>query len=119
MSEGAGACLFIVRDGVLITPDVGSDILESITRDTVLKLAQEAGIPCLERRVDRTELYACAEAFWCGSGQEIVPIREIDRLAVGTGEPGPITRRLQKAYFDLVRGRTADHADWRVPVWPA
>jgi branched-chain amino acid aminotransferase len=117
VSEGAGACLFIVRDGVLITPDVGSDILESITRDTVLALAREAGIAVAERRVDRTELYACQEAFWCGSGQEIVPLREIDRLAVGSGEVGSLTRRLQQAYFDLVRGHIPEHPEWRRPVW--
>ncbi|HVL71582.1 MAG TPA: branched-chain-amino-acid transaminase [Beijerinckiaceae bacterium] len=118
VSEGAGACFFMVRDGVLITPDVTSGILESITRDTVIRIAQELyGLPVVERAVDRTELYAAQEAFWCGSGQEIVPILEIDRLAVGDGAVGPITRRLQQAYFDLVRGRRPEWPEWRRPVW--
>lgn len=118
LSEGTGACVFLVRGGVLITPDVGSDILESITRDTVMTLAREGlGLGVVERRVDRTELYAADEAFWCGSGQEIVPILSVDRLDVGSGAVGPVTQGLQKSYFDLVRGHSADHPKWREPVW--
>jgi branched-chain amino acid aminotransferase len=118
LSEGSGACLFIVRDGTLITPDAGSDILESITRDTVLQLAAEiTGRPAVERRVDRSELYACEEAFWCGSGQEIQPIVSVDRVPVGPGEVGPITRALQERYFAIVRGQSADHEAWLTPVW--
>jgi branched-chain amino acid aminotransferase len=120
LSEGSGACLFIVRDGALITPDAGSDILESITRDTVLQLAAEiTGRPAVERRVDRSELYACEEAFWCGSGQEIQPIVSVDRVPVGAGEVGPITRALQERYFAIVRGQSGDHEAWLTPLWGA
>lgn len=118
VSEGSGACLFLVRDGVLHTPDRASDILESITRDTVLRLAAEVtGRAALERTVDRSELYAAEEAFWCGSGQEIVPIRSIDRLPVGDGEVGPVTRALQGRYFALVRGEDGAYPEWRTAVW--
>ena len=119
VSEGSGACLFVVRQGVLHTPDVASDILESVTRDTVIRLAPEVagGTPVVERAIDRTELYACEEAFWCGSGQEIVPILSVDRLPVGDGKVGPITRALQEAYIKVVRGDTAGHREWLTPVW--
>jgi branched-chain amino acid aminotransferase len=118
LSEASGACVFLVRRGELVTPDVGSDILESITRETVIETAQQAhGLRVHERRVDRTELLAADEAFWCGSGQEVVPIVAVDRLAVGDGRPGPVTRRIQQHYFGLVRGDLPDHPEWRTPVW--
>jgi len=118
VSEGSGACLFLVRDGRLHTPDVASDILESITRDTVLKIAPHTvGAAALERTIDRSELYACEELFWCGSGQEIVPILSVDRIPVGDGRVGPLTRRLQERYFRIVRGEDADHRAWLTPVW--
>jgi branched-chain amino acid aminotransferase len=118
VSEGSGACVFIARAGCLHTPDLASDILESITRDTVIAIAPEAvGLPVVERTVDRSELYACEEAFWCGSGQEIVPILSVDRIPVGAGRVGPITRALQERYFQIVRGESAEHRDWLTPVW--
>jgi branched-chain amino acid aminotransferase len=117
VSEGSGACFFMVRHGALHTPDVASDILESITRDTVIALAREAGIAVHERPIDRHEVYAADEAFWCGSGYEVQPILSLDRLALGTGAPGPVTRALQRAYFDVVEGRTEAHPEWRTPVW--
>lgn len=118
LSEGTGACLFLVRDGGLVTPDVGSDILESITRATIIELARETlGLEVSERRVDRSELVLADEAFLCGSGQEVLPIVSVARQPVGTGRPGPVTRAVQKAYLDLVHGRVAAHADWRTPVW--
>ncbi|MDX6748476.1 branched-chain-amino-acid transaminase [Geminicoccaceae bacterium 1502E] len=118
LSEGSGACLFLVRDGRLVTPDTGSDILESITRETIIALARDQlGLEVIERRVDRTELLLAEEAFLCGSGQEVLPVISVARQAVGAGAPGPLTRALQNAYFDLVCGRTAQHADWRTPVW--
>ncbi|HEX6113420.1 MAG TPA: aminotransferase class IV, partial [Geminicoccaceae bacterium] len=118
VSEGSGACLFIVRGGRLYTPDLASDILESITRETVIRIAPEAvALPVVERTVDRSELYACEEAFWCGSGQEIVPILSVDRIPVGDGRIGPITRALQERYFQIVRGEAAEHRDWLTPVW--
>lgn len=116
VSESAGACLFMVRDGVVVTPARDSDILESVTRDTVLALAAELGLPAQERRADRTELYVADEVFLCGTGQELVPVALIDRLPVGDGKPGPITMQLQAAYESVVRGTTDAHAEWRTPV---
>ena len=116
VSETAAACLFLVRDGVVITPTRDSDILESVTRDTVLALAAEHGLPVQERRADRTELYVADEVFLCGTGQELAPITSVDRLPVGDGKPGPITMRLQQAYESVVRGTTDAHAAWRTPV---
>lgn len=120
LSEGTGACLFLVRDGKLITPDTGNDILESVTRDTITRLGEEKlGLEVVERPVDRTEIYAADEAFLCGSGWEVVPVREVDRIALGDGKVGPTTRRVQEAYFALVRGEVPDNASWRTPVWQA
>jgi branched-chain amino acid aminotransferase len=118
VSEGSGACLFMIRDGRMITPDTSSDILESITRDTVLQLAQElTGQPPIERTVDRSELFAADELFWCGSGMEVQPILSVDRVAVGDGTPGPITKALQDRYFAIVRGEDGAFRSWLTPVW--
>jgi branched-chain amino acid aminotransferase len=120
VSEGPGACLFMVRDGVLITAPVTSNILESITRTTVLHLGAEAlGLRVQEREIDRTELYIADEAFFCGSGWEITPIRSVDRYAVGAGQPGPITKRLQEVYFSVVEGRVPQYRHWLTPVYGA
>jgi len=114
VSEAPIACFFMVRDGVLITPSVSSNILESITRDTILTLYREmTGVPVVEREIDRSELYFADEAFLCGTGQEILPVTRIDRFPVGDGAIGPVTRRVQARYFDVVRGLTADHPEWR------
>jgi len=117
VSEGSGACFFMVRNGVLHTPDTASDILESITRDTMIQLARGLGMEVRERTIDRHEVYDATEAFYCGSGYEVQPILSLDRLDLGHGKPGPVTRALQKAYFDEVEGRTDAHPDWRTPVW--
>ena len=118
VSEGTGACLFLIRDGKIITPDTSSDILESVTRDTIIRQARDAlGFEVVERTVDRTELYAADEAFLCGSGWEVVPVTSVDRTALGDGKVGPITRKVQEHYFDLVYGRIPDHPEWRTPVF--
>jgi len=118
LSEASGACVFLLRRGVLATPDRASDILESITRDTVIAIARERlGIAVEERRVDRTELYAAEEVFWCGSGQEVTPIVAVDRRPVGAGAPGPVTRAVQAEYFNIVTGRVEAYPEWRHPVW--
>ncbi len=120
VSEGPGACVFLVRDGVPITPGVTSDILESVTRATVIRMLDEGdGLRTVERDVDRTELYAADEVFFAGTGHEILPIVTIDRLPVGSGEVGPIARSLRERYAALVRGETADHPEWRTPVYAA
>lgn len=116
VSEAAAACLFLLRDGVLATPSRSSDILESITRATIITLAGELGIPVEERELDRSELYIADEVFLCGTGQELVPVTSVDRLPVGAGTPGIITQRLQSAYEAVVRGLTDAHPEWRTPV---
>jgi branched-chain amino acid aminotransferase len=117
VSEAPIACFFMVRDGRLVTPSLTSNILESITRDTVLTLHRElTGEIAEQREVDRSELYFAEEAFLCGTGQEILPVTQIDRLPVGDGRPGPLTTRLRERYFEVVRGLVPDHAEWRTPV---
>ena len=119
VSESTGACFFMVRDGRVVTPGTNSDILESITRETLIQLAGESmGLPVIERDIDRSELYCAQEAFICGSGWEITPIVSIDRLPVGAGSVGPITRGLQKEYFDVARGHDKAHPEWRTPTYP-
>jgi len=118
VAEGPGACLFIVREGSLVTPDVTQDILESITRATIIQGAEEwLNLRVTERRVARTELYGADEMFFCGTGQEIVPVVSVDRHPVGTGNVGPLTATLQQRYFALVRGETEEHKDWLTPVY--
>jgi branched-chain amino acid aminotransferase len=120
VSEGTGACFFMVRNGALHTPDVTSDILESITRATVIELARkDLGLAVIERPIDRTEIYAADEAFWCGTGYEVIPIVSLDKLAIGAGKPGDVTRRVQQRYFDVVYGRVRDYPAWRTPLWGA
>ncbi len=117
VSEAPIACFFMVRDGKLITPSKSSNILESITRDSILTLYKEmTGEAAEEREVDRSELYFAEEAFLCGTGQEIIPVSFIDRLPVGDGKVGPLTRKIRQRYFDVVRGATPDHAKWRTLV---
>jgi branched-chain amino acid aminotransferase len=118
LSEASGACVMLVRDGRLVTPSVTSDILESITRATLIELAREAGIEVVERPVDRSELWAAEEVLACGTGWEVVPIVSVDRLPVGDGRPGPITRALQRAYFAAVRGERPERMAWLTPVRP-
>jgi len=120
VAESPGSCFFMIRNGVPVTPDVNSDILESITRDTVIRLFGDyLGRKTEERPIGRTELYAADETFFCGSAYEVQPILSIDRQKVGTGAVGDITRALQQKYFALVRGEMADHAEWRTPVYRA
>lgn len=118
VSEGPGMCLFIVRGGRPLTPSVTSDILESITRDTVIEILDaDFGLSTTEREIGRSELYAAEEAFFCGTAWEVTPITSIDGLAVGDGQVGPITKRLQDRYFDIVHGRVADDRGWLTPVY--
>ena len=121
VAEGTGATLFIVRKGQIVTPPVTADILESITRTTLMDpiCPELLGMGVVEREIDRTELYVSDEAFLCGSGYEITPLTSIDRFQLGDGQVGPITRRLQKAYMDIVRGVDKRFAEWRTPVYNA
>ena len=118
VSEGPGACLFMVRDGAFVTAPVTANILESITRATVLELARDAlGLKVQEREIDRTELYIADEVFFCGSGWEITPVRSIDRYPIGKGQPGPLTKRLQEVYFSVAEGRVPQYRRWLTPVY--
>src|ERR687890_2012178 len=117
VAEGPGACAMLVSGNQVITPDVGSGILESITRDALIVLAREVlGLEVVERHVDRTELYLADEVFTCGTAAEVTPIVAIDKYTVGDGEIGPVTRALASVFDDVLRGRDARYAHWRTPV---
>jgi branched-chain amino acid aminotransferase len=112
--EGTGENLFVVRDGVLSTPPTSDGLLEGITRDTVLCLADDLDIPALEESLTRSDLYIADEAFMCGSAAELTPIGNIDNRTIG--KPGPITKKLQKRFFEVVSGKVDDYKDWLVEV---
>ena len=115
VAEGSGENVFIVRNGVIFTPDLTS-ALEGITRETIVTLAEEFGYEVREKRITRDEVYVADEAFFTGTAAEVTPIRELDGRKIGSGVRGPITERLQSKYFDLVHGRVAEHMDWLNPV---
>lgn len=117
VAEGAWSSLFLIRDGILITPDLQSDVLESVTRATMLRLAAEQlGLRVEQRRVGRTELYLADEAFLCGTAAEIQPIAGIDGLTLGSGATGPVTARLRAAYARVVRGEDGTYPEWRTSI---
>ncbi|MBO5390747.1 MAG: branched-chain-amino-acid transaminase, partial [Pseudomonas sp.] len=115
VAEGSGENVFLVKDGVIYTPDVTA-CLNGITRSTILTLATELGYKFVEKRITRDEVYIADEAFFTGTAAEVTPIREVDGRQIGIGRRGPITEKLQKAYFDLVTGKTTDHPEWRTLV---
>ena len=118
VAEAPGACLMMVRDGRVVTPPITSGILESITRVTLMELFErELGLPVQEREIDRTELYTAEEFFFCGSGWEIFPIVSLDRITIGAGVPGPITKRMQEVYFSAARGKMPAYRQWLSPVY--
>jgi branched-chain amino acid aminotransferase len=111
VAEGSGENIFIIRDGVMYTPDVTS-ALDGITRATLMQLANEHGIKVVEKRITRDEVYIADEAFFTGTAAEVTPIRELDGRMIGSGSRGPLTEKLQAQYFDVVYGRSAKHAGW-------
>ena len=115
VSEGAGENVFIVRNGVIYTPDVAS-CLDGITRDAVLTIARDLGIEVREKRITRDEVYCADEAFFTGTAAEITPIREVDDRTIGSGRRGPITEQLQNVFFDIIGGRAQRYANWLTPV---
>jgi branched-chain amino acid aminotransferase len=119
LAEGTGATFFMVRRGRLVTPPVTSDILESITRTTLIEdIAPEVlGMEVDVREIDRTEVYVADEAFLCGSGYEITPIVSVDKFPLGTEKVGPITQRVTQAYMDIVRGVDKRYSEWRTPTY--
>jgi branched-chain amino acid aminotransferase len=116
LSEGSGENLFLVLNGTLVTPPLSSSILPGITRDSVLRLARDAGMEVKEERLPREALYTAEEAFFTGTAAEITPIRSVDRMPVGAGHRGPITARLQQDYFSVLRGESEDRYGWLTPV---
>ncbi len=117
ISEGPAGCIFIVREGEIITPSVNSGILESITRDTIIQLAKDdLGKNVVQRSIGRTELYLAEEVFYCGTAMEIIPIISIDNKKIGLGSPGNITKKIQQTYDNIVFGREEKYMNWLTPV---
>lgn len=118
VSEGPGSCFFMVKDGKLITPQLTDSVLESITRDSVFKIAKEfLGAEVVERSIDRTELYTCDEAFLCGSAMEVTPVVSVDKYVVGNGGAGKITEEIHKIYLDIAKGKCEKFANWVTAVY--
>jgi branched-chain amino acid aminotransferase len=116
VSEGSGENIFIAKKGVLHTPDLSCSILEGITRDTIITIAREEGLTVQEGRITRDQLWLADECFFTGTAAEVTPVREVDDRAIGDGQVGPITKRLQARFFDLVRGSDDSHPEWLTKV---
>ncbi|MBU0688672.1 MAG: branched-chain amino acid transaminase [Gammaproteobacteria bacterium] len=115
VAEGAGENIFIVKKGKLYTPDLTS-CLEGITRDSIITLAKDMGLELIEKRITRDEVYCAEEAFFTGTAAEVTPIRELDTRTIGSGSRGPVTTKLQTAFFDIVAGKNEKYADWLAHV---
>ena len=112
VSEGAGENLFLVKDGVVYTPDLSAGALNGITRNTVLHICKDLGLEVVQKRITRDECYIADEMFFTGTAAEVTPIREMDRIQIGQGARGPITANIQSAFFDIVNGRNPKYAHW-------
>jgi len=112
VSEGAGENIFVIKDGVIYTPDLSAGALNGITRNTVLHIAEDLGLTVVQKRITRDEVYICDEAFFTGTAAEVTPIRELDRIEIGLGSRGPITEKVQSAFFDIVNGKNPKYAHW-------
>ncbi|MBC7701878.1 branched-chain amino acid transaminase [Aquabacterium sp.] len=116
VSEGAGENIFIVKNGMLYTPDLSAGALNGITRNTIFAICRDLGLEIREKRITRDEIYICDEAFFTGTAAEVTPIRELDRIELGQGSRGPITEKIQSAFFDIVNGRNPKYAEWLTTV---
>ncbi len=116
VSEGAGENLFVIKNGVVYTPDLSAGALNGITRNTIFAICQDLGLKLVEKRITRDEVYICDEAFFTGTAAEVTPIRELDRIEIGSGSRGPITEKIQSAFFDIVNGRNSKYAEWLTAV---
>ena len=116
MSEGSGENLFLVHRDKLITAPLGNSVLPGITRDSVLQIARDLNIPIVEQMIPREMVYIADEAFFTGTAAEVTAIRSVDKIKVGKGGVGPVTKALQKEFFAIVRGEKADRYDWLTPV---
>ena len=117
VTEGSAMNIFLVINGTLVTSCTTDDILVGVTRNTVIELAKELGIPVKERNIDRTELYNADEVFCCGTGAQIVPVESIDHRLIGNGEIGNITKQVSNLYYNVVRGKTEKFKDWCIPIY--
>jgi len=116
VSEGSGENIFAVKDGVVYTPDLSAGALNGITRNTALHICQDLGVEVVQKRITRDELYISDEVFFTGTAAEVTPVREIDRIPIGSGSRGPLTEKIQQAFFDIVNGRNAKYAHWLARV---
>jgi len=116
VSEGSGENIFVIKDGVIYTPDLSAGALNGITRNTVLHICKDLGLEVVQKRITRDELYISDELFFTGTAAEVTPIREVDRIQIGEGRRGPITEKIQTAYFDIVNGRNPKYAHWLTRV---
>jgi branched-chain amino acid aminotransferase len=116
VSEGSGENLFVVRDGKVLTPPLGASVLPGITRDTIVKVAGQLGIPVVETIIPRELLYIADEVFFTGTAAEVTPIRSVDRIPVGQGRRGPITEQIQKRFFSIVSGEANDDFGWLTSI---
>ncbi len=116
VSEGAGENLFIIKGGVIYTPDLSAGALNGITRNTVFHIAKDLGLEIVQKRITRDEVYIADEAFFTGTAAEVTPVRELDRIEIGEGSRGPITEKIQTAFFDIVNGRNAKYSHWLTKV---
>jgi branched-chain amino acid aminotransferase len=116
VSEGAGENIFVVKGGVVYTPDLSAGALNGITRNTVLHICKDLGLEVVQKRITRDEVYIAEEAFFTGTAAEVTPIRELDRIEIGSGSRGPVTEKIQSAFFDIVNGRNPKYAHWLTKV---
>ena len=116
VSEGAGENIFVIKDGMLYTPDLSAGALNGITRNTIFHIAKDLGLEIVQKRITRDEVYIADEAFFTGTAAEVTPIRELDRIEIGAGSRGPITEKIQNAFFDIVNGRNPKYAHWLTKV---
>lgn len=116
ISEGSGENIFVIRDGKILTPPLSSSVLPGITRDTVLTLARDLSIPIVESSIPRELLYIADEIFFTGTAAEVTPIRSVDKVQIGTGSRGPVTEKIQKAFFEIVEGIAPDPYGWLTPI---
>jgi len=116
VSEGAGENVFVIKGGVVYTPDLSAGALNGITRNTVLHICKDLGIELVQKRITRDEIYIADEAFFTGTAAEVTPIRELDRIEIGAGSRGPVTAKIQSAFFDIVNGRNPKYAHWLTKV---
>ncbi len=116
VSEGAGENIFVIKNGVIYTPDLSAGALNGITRNTIFHIAKDLGLEIVQKRITRDEVYIADEAFFTGTAAEVTPIRELDRIEIGAGSRGPITEKIQNAFFDIVNGRNPQYAHWLTKV---